>query len=218
MTLKVLTILLLSMSFAFANSETVKDTSQIKNHDPFTVNMIGIGYTSSNKIDISSISYTGNKYFNTDRLLFDITLLRLDLYYKTRDKKKIAEVSYGSTITNMCILGYYLFNLDSKIWETAVPIAFWLSSGSSKFILLGDNSLGIALTESHVFEWFFKSTEDEDGDKNYAFNEVGFVEEVGVQFNLSRVFLTSGISIEKTNKRSNFSWFVRIFTWPIFFD
>ena len=68
---------------------------------------------------------------------------------------------------------------------------------------------GISLVETHAFEWFLSNTKH-DGKSNFTFNEVGFIEEIGIQLNLLIAYISSGISMEATNKQRNIGWYAKL--------
>ena len=93
----------------------------------------------------------------------------------------------------------------------------WLASGTTKYILYGNNLSGVALAESHAIEWFLRS-EGKDNKYHYSAKEFGFIEEVGIQFGIFLAQVTAGVSFEITNKQRNIGWFLKMITLPFFIE
>ena len=229
---KILTIFLIFASFAFAKisalEDSVQDTTSTdlnifyeNKYNPFSVLFLGgAGYTSTRRfeVDVLCISATnmGSKLFGIDRLLIDYTFLRFDRRLnRTEDGKEIYEASIGSIASSL--LGFAFLGLADSAESTAGKIGLgtlWLTSGQTKYVLWGNNLAGVSLAESHAIEWFIRN-EERDNKSHYSFKEFGFIEEVGIQFGLLFVQVTTGASFEITNKQRNIGWFVKIITLPI---
>jgi hypothetical protein len=93
----------------------------------------------------------------------------------------------------------------------------WLASGTTKYILYGNNLSGVALAESHTIEWFLRN-EGKENESHYSAKEFGFIEEVGIQFGIFFAQVTAGASFEITNKQRNIGWFFKIITIPFFVE
>ena len=234
---KSITLLLISIAFAFANISMLEDSEQdptiasieLSNiydniYNPFNVLFLGgIGFTSSKRIEIDVICMSaydmGRELFGSDRLLTDFTLLRLDSRLeRTEGDKTISEISYGSIISSL--IGYAFLGIapskESVLAKIGLGVS-WLSSGTTKYILYGNNLSGVALAESHAIEWFLR-TEEKDKKCHYSAKEFGFIEEIGIQFGIMFAQATAGISFEITNKQRNVGWFLKIVTLPIPID
>lgn len=233
---KVLTIFLISISFAFANISALEDPvqdstiasielSNIYNnkYNPFDVLFLGgIGYTSTKRFEIDVICISaqdlGRKLFGIDRLLADYTLLRFDRRFeRTEGETKINEFSFGSAVS---FLGFAFLGMAAPEESTLQKIAFggmWLSTGTTKYILYGNNLSGVALAESHTIEWFLRN-EQKENKSHYSIKEFGFIEEVGIQFGIFLAQVTAGVSFEITNKQRNVGWFIKAITLPIPMD
>lgn len=229
---KVLFIFLVSVSFAFAKISALEDSMQdstfsidVSNiyenkYNPFQVLFLGgVGYTSTKRFEIDVICMSaqnlGSKLFGIDRLLADYTFLRFDRRLeRTESDKKIDDLSIGSAIS---FIGFGFLGMAAPEESTLQKIAFggmWLASGTTKYILYGNNLSGVALAESHAIEWFLRS-EEKENKSHYSVKEFGFVEEVGIQFGIFLAQVTAGVSFEITNKQRNIGWFVKIITLPI---
>lgn len=236
---KIFSILSFSLCFAFAKASasdnfTMQDStnkgieisSLLENkYNPFNVMYLGgIGYTSTKRMEIDVIYMSafnaGTKLFDINRLLIDLPLLRFDFRFeRTEGDKKINDFSIGSLVST---LGFGLLGKvapkDGVLSKIAMG-GWWLSSGSTKYILFGNNIQGVAFAESHAFEWFLqKSTYNKKN--HYSLKEFGFIEEVGIQVSLAPLILstiTAGASFEITNKQRNVGWFVKamIFSIPM---
>ena len=182
----------------------------------------GFGYTSTNRFEFDIFHIPGlplgTKLFNIDRLLVDQTIMRFDMRFdRTEDDKEIGEFSFGSARLS---LGCAIINMatpKNDIVGNIITGGLWLSSGTTKFILTGNNVFGVSLAESHTFEWFLRTTTYNE-ETSYSFKEVGFLEEVGIQFSLFLANVTAGASFEITNKQRNIGWFVKIIAIPIPMD
>ena len=93
----------------------------------------------------------------------------------------------------------------------------WLASGTTKYILYGNNLSGIALAESHTIEWFLRN-EGKENESHYSAKEFGFIEEAGIQFGIFFAQVTAGASFEITNKQRNIGWFFKIIAIPFFVE
>lgn len=232
---KTLTIFLISISFAFAKISALEnpvqdstfsiDLSNIyeNKYNPFQVIFLGgIGYTSTKRFEVDifcmSAQDMGSKLFGIDRLLTDYTFLRFDSRLeRTEGDKKIDDLSIGSAVmfTGFGILGMATPE-ESALQKIALG-GMWLASGTTKYILYGNNLSGVALAESHAIEWFLRS-EGKDNKYHYSAKEFGFVEEVGIQFGIFFAQVTAGASFEITNKQRNIGWFFKIITIPFFVE
>ena len=232
---KTFTIFLISISFAFANISALEDPVQdstfsidVSNiyenkYNPFPILFLGgIGYTSTKRIEVDilcmSAQNLGSKLFGIDRLLADYTFLRFDRRLeRTEGEKKINEYSIGSAIS---FLGFGIFGMAAPNESTLQKIAMggmWLASGTTKYILYGNNLSGVALAESHTIEWFLRN-EGKENESHYSVKEFGFIEEVGIQLGIFFAQVTAGASFEITNKQRNIGWFFKIITIPFFVE
>ncbi|SIO34427.1 hypothetical protein [Fibrobacter sp. UWB11] len=232
---KSITIFLISISFAFAKISALEDSVQdstfsidVSNiyenkYNPFQVIFLGgVGYTSTKRFEVDifcmSAQNLGSKLFSIDRLLADFTFLRFDRRLeRTEGDKKIDDLSIGSAAISV---GFSILGMAAPKESTLQKIAFgglWLASGTTKYILYGNNLSGVALAESHAIEWFLRS-EEKDNKFHYSFKEFGFVEEVGIQFGIFLAQVTAGVSFEITNKQRNIGWFFKIITLPFFME
>lgn len=237
---KILSILIFSLSLTFAQATasdnfTSRDStnrgieiaSLLENkYNPFNVMYLGgIGYTSSKRIEADVIYMSafnaGTKLFGIDRLLIDLPLLRFDFRFERTDgERKIKDFSIGSLVS---VIGFGILGKvapkDGIISKIAMG-GWWLTSGSTKYILFGDNIYGVAFAESHAFEWFLqRSTYNKTN--HYSLNEFGFIEQVGIQASLAPLILsniTAGVSFEITNKQRNIGWFVKAMIFSIPFE
>ncbi len=229
---KILFIFLISISFAFANISALEDPVQdsafsveLSNiyenkYNPFNVLFLGgIGYTSTKRIEVDVICMSaqnfGSKLFGIDRLLADYTFLRFDRRFeRTEGEKKINDLSIGSAVS---FLGFGILGMAAPNESTLQKIAMggmWLASGTTKYILYGNNLSGVAIAESHAIEWFLRS-EEKENKSHYSIKEFGFIEEVGIQFGIFLAQVTAGVSFEITNKQHNIGWFFKMITLPI---
>ena len=232
---KVLTIFLIFISFASAKISALEDSVQdstfsinLSNiyenkYNPFQVIFLGgIGYTSTKRFEVDifcmSAQDMGSKLFGIDRLLADYTFLRFDRRLeKTEGDKKIDDLSIGSVVM---FTGFGILGMATPKESTLQKIALggmWLASGTTKYILYGNNLSGIALAESHTIEWFLRN-EGKENESHYSAKEFGFIEEVGIQFGIFFAQVTAGASFEITNKQRNIGWFFKIITIPFFVE
>ena len=232
---KVLTIFLIFISFASAKISALEDSVQdstfsidLSNiyenkYNPFQVIFLGgIGYTSTKRFEVDIFCMSaldmGSKLFGIDRLLADYTFLRFDRRFeRTEGEKKINEFSIGSAVS---FIGFGFLGMAAPKESTLRKIALggmWFASGTTKYILYGNNLSGVALAESHAIEWFLRS-EGTDNKYHYSVKEFGFVEEMGIQFGIFLVQLTAGVSFEITNKQRNVGWFLKMVTLPFFIE
>ena len=160
----------------------------------------------------------GSKLFGIDRLLADYTFLRFDRRFeRTEGEKKINEFSIGSAVM---FTGFGILGMATPKESTLQKIAMggmWLASGTTKYILYGNNLSGIALAESHTIEWFLRN-EGKENESPYSAKEFGFIEEVGIQLGIFFAQVTAGASFEITNKQRNIGWFFKIITIPFFVE
>ena len=160
----------------------------------------------------------GSKLFGIDRLLTDYTFLRFDRRLeRTEGDKKIDDLSIGSAVS---LIGFAFLGMAAPEESTLQKIALggaWLASGTTKYILHGNNLSGVALAESHAIEWFLRC-EGKDNKHHYSAKEFGFIEEVGIQFGIFLAQVTAGASFEITNKQRNIGWFFKIITIPFFVE
>ena len=160
----------------------------------------------------------GSKLFGIDRLLTDYTFLRFDRRFeRTEGEKKINDLSIGSAVS---LIGFAFLGMAAPEESTLQKIALggaWLASGTTKYILHGNNLSGVALAESHAIEWFLRS-EGKDNKYHYSAKEFGFVEEVGIQFGIFLAQVTAGASFEITNKQRNIGWFLKMVVLPFFIE
>ncbi|OWV23409.1 hypothetical protein B7982_08065 [Fibrobacter sp. UWB2] len=232
---KTFTIFLISISFAFAKISALEnpvqdstfsiDLSNIyeNKYNPFQVIFLGgIGYTSTKRFEVDifcmSAQDMGSKLFGIDRLLTDYTFLRFDRRLeRTEGDKKIDDLSIGSAVS---LIGFAFLGMAAPEESTLQKIALggaWLASGTTKYILHGNNLSGVALAESHAIEWFLRS-EGKDNKYHYSAKEFGFIEEVGIQFGIFLAQVTAGASFEITNKQRNIGWFFKIIAIPFFVE
>ena len=232
---KTLTIFLISISFAFAKISALENSVQdstfsidLSNiyenkYNPFQVIFLGgIGYTSTRRFEVDifcmSAQDMGSKLFGIDRLLTDYTFLRFDRRLeRTEGDKKIDDLSIGSAVS---LIGFAFLGMAAPEESTLQKIALggaWLASGTTKYILHGNNLSGVALAESHAIEWFLRS-EGKDNKYHYSAKEFGFVEEVGIQFGIFLAQVTAGVSFEITNKQRNIGWFLKMVVLPFFIE
>ena len=232
---KILFIFLISISFAFAKISALEnpvqdstfsiDLSNIyeNKYNPFQVIFLGgIGYTSTRRFEVDifcmSAQDTGSKLFGIDRLLTDYTFLRFDRRLeRTEGDKKINDLSIGSAVS---FIGFGILGMAAPKESTLRKIALggmWFASGTTKYILYGNNLSGVALAESHAIEWFLRS-EGQDNKYHYSVKEFGFIEEVGIQFGIFLAQVTAGASFEITNKQRNIGWFFKIIAIPFFVE
>jgi hypothetical protein len=232
---KTLTIFLISISFAFARISALENSVQdstfsidLSNiyenkYNPFQVIFLGgIGYTSTKRFEVDifcmSAQDMGSKLFGIDRLLTDYTFLRFDRRLeRTEGDKKIDDLSIGSAVS---LIGFAFLGMAAPEESTLQKIALggaWLASGTTKYILHGNNLSGVALAESHAIEWFLRS-EGKDNKYHYSAKEFGFIEEVGIQFGIFLAQVTAGASFEITNKQRNIGWFFKIIAIPFFVE
>ena len=232
---KTLTIFLISISFAFARISALENSVQdstfsidLSNiyenkYNPFQVIFLGgIGYTSTKRFEVDifcmSAQDMGSKLFGIDRLLTDYTFLRFDRRLeRTEGDKKIDDLSIGSAVS---LIGFAFLGMAAPEESTLQKIALggaWLASGTTKYILHGNNLSGVALAESHAIEWFLRS-EGKDNKYHYSAKEFGFIEEVGIQFGIFLAQVTAGVSFEITNKQRNIGWFFKIIAIPFFVE
>lgn len=232
---KVLTIFLIFISFASAKISALEDSVQdstfsidLSNiyenkYNPFQVIFLGgIGYTSTKRFEVDifcmSAQDMGSKLFGIDRLLADYTFLRFDRRLeRTEGDKKIDDLSIGSGVS---FIGFGFLGMAAPKESTLQKIALgglWFASGTTKYILYGNNLSGVALAESHAIEWFLRS-EGKDNKYHYSVKEFGFVEEVGIQFGIFLAQVTAGVSLEITNKQRNIGWFLKMITLPFFIE
>ena len=232
---KVLTIFLIFISFASAKISALEDSVQdstfsidLSNiyenkYNPFQVIFLGgIGYTSTKRFEVDifcmSAQDMGSKLFGIDRLLADYTFLRFDRRLeKTEGDKKIDDLSIGSAVS---FIGFGILGMAAPKESTLRKIALggmWFASGTTKYILYGNNLSGVALAESHAIEWFLRS-EGKDNKYHYSAKEFGFIEEVGIQFGIFLAQVTAGASFEITNKQRNIGWFFKIIAIPFFVE
>jgi hypothetical protein len=232
---KTLTIFLISISFAFAKISALENSVQdstfsidLSNiyenkYNPFQVIFLGgIGYTSTKRFEVDifcmSAQDMGSKLFGIDRLLTDYTFLRFDRRLeRTEGDKKIDDLSIGSAVS---LIGFAFLGMAAPEESTLQKIALggaWLASGTTKYILHGNNLSGVALAESHAIEWFLRS-EGKDNKYHYSAKEFGFIEEVGIQFGIFLAQVTAGASFEITNKQRNIGWFFKIIAIPFFVE
>ena len=237
---KILSILFVSLSLAFAKASapdisTVQDTtnrgveisSLLENkYNPFSVAYLGgVGYTSTKRIEVDimcmSAFNAGTKLFDLDRLLIDLPLLRFDFRFERKEgEKKINDYSIGSIVTTIGFAALGKVAPKGGILSKITMGGWWLASGSTKYILFGDNIYGVAITESHAFEWFLQNA-TYNGDNHYSLNEFGFIEQIGIQASLVPLILsniTAGVSFEITNKQRNIGWFVKAMIFSIPFE
>ena len=237
---KILSILFFSLSLAFARASasdisTVQDTtnrgveisSLLENkYNPFNVLYLGgFGYTSTKRIEIDvmymSAFNAGSKLFDLDRLLIDLPLLRFDFRFERKEgDKKINDYSIGSIVTTIGFAALGKVAPKGGILSKITMGGWWLASGSTKYILFGDNIYGVAITESHTFEWFLQKA-TYNGDNHYSVNEFGFIDQIGIQASLVPLILTNitaGVSFEITNKQRNIGWFVKAMIFSIPFE
>ena len=232
---KTLTIFLISISFAFARISALENSVQdstfsidLSNiyenkYNPFQVIFLGgIGYTSTKRFEVDifcmSAQDMGSKLFGIDRLLTDYTFLRFDRRLeRTEGDKKIDDLSIGSAVS---LIGFAFLGMAAPEESTLQKIALggaWLASGTTKYILHGNNLSGVALAESHAIEWFLRS-EEKENKSHYSAKEFGFIEEVGIQFGIFLAQVTVGASFEITNKQRNIGWFFKIIAIPFFVE
>ena len=235
MSSKVLIIFLIFISFASAKISALEDSVQdstfsidLSNiyenkYNPFQVIFLGgIGYTSTKRFEVDIFCMSaldmGNKLFGIDRLLADYTFLRFDRRLeRTEGDKKIDDLSIGSGVS---FIGFGFLGMAAPKESTLRKIALgemWFASGTTKYILYGNNLSGVALAESHAIEWFLRS-EGKDNKYHYSAKEFGFVEEVGIQFGIFLAQVTAGVSFEITNKQRNIGWFLKMITLPFFIE
>ena len=231
---KVLALFLISVSFAFAKisalEDSVQDTTSTdlnifyeNKYNPFSVLFLGgAGYTSTRRfeVDVGRISAAnmGSKLFGIDRLLVDFTALRFDFRLeRTEDEKKISAFSIGSAISSLAFYTLASAAPKESIFNKIALGGLWLSSGTTKYMLYGINLSGVSLAESHTVEWFIQQS-TYDGKTKTTMREFGFIEEVGIQFDIMLAQVTAGASFEITNKQCNIGWFVKIITLPIPID
>lgn len=235
MSSKVLIIILIFISFASAKISALEDSVQdstfsinISNiyenkYNPFQVIFLGgIGYTSTKRFEVDIFCMSaldmGSKLFGIDRLLVDYTFLRFDRRFeRTEGDKKIDDLSIGSAVS---FIGFGFLGMAASKESTLRKIALggmWFASGTTKYILYGNNLSGVALAESHAIEWFLRS-EGKDNKYHYSAKEFGFVEEVGIQFGIFLAQVTAGVSFEITNKQRNIGWFLKMITLPFFIE
>ena len=235
MSSKVLIIILIFISFASAKISALEDSVQdstfsinISNiyenkYNPFQVIFLGgIGYTSTKRFEVDIFCMSaldmGSKLFGIDRLLVDYTFLRFDRRFeRTEGEKKIDDLSIGSAVS---FIGFGFLGMAASKESTLRKIALggmWFASGTTKYILYGNNLSGVALAESHAIEWFLRS-EGKDNKYHYSAKEFGFVEEVGIQFGIFLAQVTAGVSFEITNKQRNIGWFLKMITLPFFIE
>ena len=232
---KVLTIFLIFISFASAKISALEDSVQdstfsidLSNiyenkYNPFQVIFLGgIGYTSTKRFEVDifcmSAQDMGSKLFGIDRLLADYTFLRFDRRLeRTEGDKKIDDLPIGSAVS---FIGFGILGMAAPKESTLRKITLggmWFASGTTKYILYGNNLSGVALAESHAIEWFLRS-EGKDNKYHYSVKEFGFVEEVGIQFGIFLAQVTAGVSFEITNKQRNIGWFLKMVTLPFFIE
>ena len=235
MSSKVLIIILIFISFASAKISALEDSVQdstfsidLSNiyenkYNPFQVIFLGgIGYTSTKRFEVDIFCMSaldmGSKLFGIDRLLVDYTFLRFDRRFeRTEGDKKIDDLSIGSAVS---FIGFGFLGMAASKESTLRKIALggmWFASGTTKYILYGNNLSGVALAESHAIEWFLRS-EGKDNKYHYSAKEFGFVEEVGIQFGIFLAQVTAGVSFEITNKQRNIGWFLKMVTLPFFIE
>ena len=235
MSSKVLIIILIFISFASAKISALEDSVQdstfsidLSNiyenkYNPFQVIFLGgIGYTSTKRFEVDIFCMSaldmGSKLFGIDRLLVDYTFLRFDRRFeRTEGDKKIDDLSIGSAVS---FIGFGFLGMAASKESTLRKIALggmWFASGTTKYILYGNNLSGVALAESHAIEWFLRS-EGKDNKYHYSAKEFGFVEEVGIQFGIFLAQVTAGVSFEITNKQRNIGWFLKMITLPFFIE
>ena len=237
---KTLTLFLLLVTFAFANAPssdipTVQDSTNkgvaistfLENkYNPFNVLYLGgFGYTSTKRIEIDvmymSAFNAGSKLFDLDRLLIDLPLLRFDFRFERKEgDKKINDYSIGSIVTTIGFAALGKVAPKGGILSKITMGGWWLASGSTKYILFGDNIYGVAIAESHTFEWFLQKA-TYNGDNHYSLNEFGFIDQIGIQASLVPLILsniTAGVSFEITNKQRNIGWFVKAMIFSIPFE
>ena len=227
-------LFLISVSFAFAKisalEDPVQDTTSTdlnifyeNKYNPFSVLFLGgAGYTSTRRfeVDVGRISAAniGSKLFGIDRLLADYTFLRFDRRLeRTESDKKIDDLSIGSAISNLAFYTLASAAPKESIFNKIALGGLWLSSGTTKYMLYGINLSGVSLAESHTVEWFIQQS-TYDGKTKTTMREFGFIEEVGIQFDIMLAQVTAGVSFEITNKQRNIGWFVKIITLPIPID
>lgn len=232
MILRFLTILFLSSSIVLANnyedsfpveksidSNLDIDTTKSNNLGPLiSLKLVGVGYTSTKRFELNGLSVSIMEAFDNKRLEFDFIPLRFDRRLTRKENgKEINESSLGAIIGTL-VFGSISRLTDKKSTMRKIAIGgLWLSSGSTQFAVIGNPVFGLSLVETHAFEWFLSNTKH-DRKSNYAFNEVGFIEEVGVQLNLVVAYISSGISLEVTNKQRNIGWYAKLFFLAIPFE
>lgn len=232
MILRFLTILFLSSSIVLANnyedsfpveksidSNLDIDTTKSNNLGPLiSLKLVGVGYTSTKRFELNGLSVSIMGAFDNKRLEFDFIPLRFDRRLTRKENgKEINESSLGAIIGTL-VFGSISRLTDKKSTMRKIAIGgLWLSSGSTQFAVIGNPVFGLSLVETHAFEWFLSNTKH-DRKSNYAFNEVGFIEEVGVQLNLVVAYISSGISLEVTNKQRNIGWYAKLFFLAIPFE
>ena len=232
MILRFLTILFLSSSIVLANnyedsfpveksidSNLDIDTTKSNNLGPLiSLKLVGVGYTSTKRFELNGLSVSIMKAFDNKRLEFDFIPLRFDRRLTRKENgKEINESSLGAIIGTL-VFGSISRLTDKKSTMRKIAIGgLWLSSGSTQFAVIGNPVFGLSLVETHAFEWFLSNTKH-DRKSNYAFNEVGSIEEVGVQLNLVVAYISSGISLEVTNKQRNIGWYAKLFFLAIPFE
>lgn len=232
MILRFLAIFFLSSSIVLANTYEDKlpieksidnnldiDTTKSNNLGPLiSLKLVGVGYTSTKRFELNGLSVSIMGAFDNKRLEFDFIPLRFDRRLTRKENgKEINESSLGAIIGTL-VFGSISRLTDKKSTMRKIAIGgLWLSSGSTQFAVIGNPVFGLSLVETHAFEWFLSNTKH-DRKSNYAFNEVGFIEEVGVQLNLVVAYISSGISLEVTNKQRNIGWYAKLFFLAIPFE
>lgn len=229
---KALTIFFVSASFVLANnyedtspieksidSNLNIDTTKSNNFDLLiSLKLVGVGYTSTKRLELNGLSISIMGAFDNKRLEIDFIPLRFDRRLTRKENgKEINESSLGAIIGTLVFGSISRFtDKKSTMRKTAIG-GLWLSSGSTQFAVIENPIFGISLVETHAFEWFLSNTKH-DRKTDYAFNEVGFIEEIGVQLNLVVAYISSGISLEVTNKQRNIGWYAKLFFLAIPFE
>ena len=233
---KTFTLLLVFITFTFARISALEDAAQDSaiasvelskiyenKYNPFSVLFLGgVGYTSTRRFEVDvaclSAANIGSKLFGIDRLLVDFTALRFDFRLeRTEGEKEISAFSIGSTISTLSFYILASVTPEESVLNKIALGGMWLSSGTTKYMLYGNNLSGISLAESHTIEWFIQQS-TYDGKTKTSMKEFGFIEEVGIQFDIMLAQVTAGVSFEITNKQRNIGWFVKIIALPIPID
>ncbi len=202
---KILASVLLILSFSWCNEENSITTEQ-EIHP--AIILLGLGVAPSNqRMEFDILNISGGQPFKDFNLYLEV-YPRFDI----RLDSKAVSLGNIAIWLAMAIPINAIQSSDTSgfLAKYFITGSLWLASGSTHFVLLGDNLTGLSIFENHLFEWWV------DKGNDWNISELGYMESFGLQANLFLSFVGGGILFEITNRRKNFGFFFQIKMFPIF--